>query len=348
MKIIPSLEAKSTRRPRPRPIIIAHRGASADRPEHTLAAYREGIAQGADYIEPDLVMTRDGVLVARHENEIGGTTDVAARAEFADRRTDKMIDGQKFSGWFVEDFTLAELKTLRARERLPRLRDDNTRYDGQFDIPTFDEILALANAESARLGRRIGVYPETKHPTYHRRIGLPQEATLLAQLNAAGFSSAADPVFIQSFEVGNLQALRKQTSIRLIQLIDAQGCPADTTTRYADMLTADGLKAIARYADGIGAAKHLLIRVVGEGAGTPEPTGVIAAAHRAGLLVHGWTFRPESEFLLRPFAGGRASEWGDGPGEAQLFIGAGIDGLFADHPADVSRAMALELGGNSR
>jgi glycerophosphoryl diester phosphodiesterase len=204
-----------------KPIVIAHRGASGLRPEHTLGAYELAIDQGADFIEPDLVPTRDGVLVARHENNIADTTDVAAHPEFARRKATKTIDGQPQTGWFTEDFTLAELKTLRAKERLPKLRPGNTAYDGQFQVPTLDEVIALAKR------RGVGIYPETKHPSYFRSIGLPLEDRLLAALRTAGWDSAHAPVFIQSFEVANLKALRPRTGVRLIQLMDAAGAPAD-------------------------------------------------------------------------------------------------------------------------
>jgi glycerophosphoryl diester phosphodiesterase len=275
-----------------RPIIIGHRGASADRPEHTLAAYSEAIAQGADFIEPDLVMTSDGVLVARHENEISSTTDVGTRPEFANRRTAKVIDGTSYTGWFVEDFTFAELKTLRAMERIPDLRPQNVQYSGQFEVPSFAEIIALAKVESQRLGRPIGLYPETKHPSYHHRLGLPQEKRLVQMLHQAGFSNAQDPVFIQSFEIGNLRELRSLTKLKLIQLVAADGVAEGSSISYADMMTAAGLQQIATYAHGIGAPKQSLAQVSGDGQQALTPTPLIKAAHDAGLLVHGWTFRP--------------------------------------------------------
>ena len=202
-----------------RPIVIGHRGASGERPEHTLASYTQAIADGADFIEPDLVPTKDGVLVARHENEISGTTDVAQHPEFAARKATKTIDGVAETGWFTEDFTLAELKTLRARERLPQLRPDNALFDGKFEVPTFAEIITLVQSETKRTGRTIGIYPETKHPSYFAGIGLPLEVRLVTQLKAAGFSRRSDPIFIQSFEVDNLKAIRTLTDLSLIQLI---------------------------------------------------------------------------------------------------------------------------------
>lgn len=322
-----------------KPIIIAHRGASGERPEHTLAAYSLAIEQGADFIEPDLVLTKDGVLVARHENEISETTDVANRPEFASRKTTKTIDGQKYSGWFTEDFTLAELKTLRAKERLPLLRKANMAYDGQLEIPTFEEIIQLAQAEEKKRGRRIGLYPETKHPSYFAQIGLPHEAPLLALLNRYGYVQKADPVFIQSFEVGNLKALRPQTRLRLIQLIDAEGGPADIAAmRYADMITADGLKQVAAYADGIGPNKALIIPrdLLGN---LGKPTSLVADAHAAGLAVHPWTFRRENFFLpLGQKSGLNPAGTGDLVAEIRAFIAAGVDGLFSDNVSEAVSA----------
>ena len=309
-----------------KPIIIAHRGASGLRPEHTLAAYDLAIEQGADFIEPDLVPTKDDVLVARHENEIGGTTDVAAHPEFAARRTTKRIDGQDVTGWFTEDFTLAELRTLRARERLPQLRPGNTAYDGRFAIPTLAEIIALAKRRSAETGRTIGIYPETKHPTYFAAIGHPTDGLLVAQLHAAGWDGATAPVFIQSFEVENLRRLHGLTRIRLIQLLAATGAPADSAaSSYAQMTTPAGLKAIARYAHGIGPDKAMLW-----GGGAPTP--LVADAHAAGLAVHPWTYRAEEPFLPVAYRGRRGH---DGVrAEMRAGIGQRIDGFFTDFPAD--------------
>ncbi|NJS13758.1 MAG: glycerophosphodiester phosphodiesterase [Sphingopyxis sp.] len=314
------------------PIIIAHRGASGERPEHTLAAYELAIAQGADYIEPDLVLTKDGVLVARHENEISETTNVADHPEFAGRKATKIIDGESFTGWFTEDFTLAELRTLRARERLPQLRSANSGYDGLYTVPTFEEILQLAKAVEAQTGRRIGVYPETKHPTYFIGIGLPHEAPLLAALERFGYREKSDPLFIQSFEVGNLIALRGKTRLRLIQLIaDAGGPPDRPKESYAAMVTPQGLAAIARYADGVGVAKAMVIPRDNEGR-LAQPTSLVADAKKVGLDVHVWTFRRENYFLPAEHRVGvdpRAA--GDLPSEVQAFIAAGIDGLFSDN-----------------
>lgn len=312
--------------PPPKPIVIAHRGASGLRPEHTLAAYELAIEQGADFIEPDLVPTKDDVLVARHENEIGGTTDVAQHPEFAARRATRTIDGESITGWFVEDFTLAELKTLRARERLPQLRAANTAYDGRFEIPALAEIVALAKRRSAETGRTIGIYPETKHPTYFASIGHPTDALLVAQLRAAGWDRADAPVFIQSFEVANLRRLHGMTKVRLIQLLAATGGPADgAAPSYAAMMTPAGLAAVARYAYGIGPDKAMLW--TGD-----RPSALVAAAHAAGLRVHPWTYRAEAMFLPARFHGQ--------PGhvgvraEIRAALGQRIDGFFTDFPLD--------------
>jgi glycerophosphoryl diester phosphodiesterase len=320
-------------------IIIAHRGASGERPEHTLASYRLAIEQGADYIEPDLVLTKDGILVARHENEISETTNVADKAEFADRKTTKTIDGQKMTGWFAEDFTLAELKTLRAKERLPQLRKANMAYDGQFEIPTFDEILALAKAQSAATGRTIGVYPETKHPSYFTAIGLPHAGPLLAALTKFGHVEKSAPVFIQSFEVENLKALRPKTKLRLIQLMDEKGSPPDRSDlTYPQMASAQGLKIVATYADGIGPNKALIIpRTLLGNLG--DPTTLVADAHKVGLAVHPWTFRRENYFLpLAQKSGIDPRGHGDLNAEIKAYLATGIDGIFSDNVTEAVAA----------
>ncbi|NCN85488.1 MAG: glycerophosphodiester phosphodiesterase [Sphingomonadales bacterium] len=315
------------------PIIIAHRGASGERPEHTLAAYALAVEQGADFIEPDLVLTKDGILVARHENDISETTDVADKPEFADRKTVKMIDGQRHEGWFTEDFTLAELKTLRAKERLPQLRAANATYDGRFEIPTFEEILQLLQRREQQRGKRIGVYPETKHPSYFKALGLDHDEPLLKLLKQYGYGGKDDPVFIQSFEVGNLQALNKKTEIRLVQLVASEAGPPDIDGQtYAAIITADGLKKIVSYADGIGPSKDLVIdrNLLGQ---QKEPSGLVAAAHKAGLVVHPWTFRRENYFLPTDFKSGiDPREPGDLAGEVRAYVAAGVDGLFSDNP----------------
>jgi glycerophosphoryl diester phosphodiesterase len=321
------------------PLVIAHRGASGLRPEHTLASYRLAIEQGADYVEADLVMTRDHVLVARHENEIGGTTDVADHPEFAKRRTTKTVDGQVLTGWFVEDFTLAELKTLRARERLPALRPANLRFADQA-IPTLQDYLDLIRGEEKRRGRRIGIYLETKHPTYFRAIGLPLEEALVATLARNGYTRRTDPAFIESFEVDNLRRLRQQTKLRLVQLIDEEGGPADhAAPSYAAMLTLAGLRTIRTYADAIGPAKSAIVPRAKDGSSL-APTRLVADAHRAKLLVHPWTFRSENEFLPRELRrGSDPATHGDAAAEYRTFIATGVDGLFSDYPGEAVAAV---------
>ncbi|PKP97963.1 MAG: glycerophosphodiester phosphodiesterase [Alphaproteobacteria bacterium HGW-Alphaproteobacteria-13] len=326
------------------PIVIAHRGASGERPEHTLASYRLAIEQGADFIEPDLVLTKDGVLVARHENEISDTTDVAARPEFAARKITKTIDGRRVTGWFTEDFTLAELKTLRARERLPLLR--GTAHDGRYEIPTFEEILALLATVNRDRATPVGVYPETKHPAYFAAIGLPHEGPLLALLDAHGYRGRAAPVFIQSFETGNLKAIRAKSDLPLIQLMDAEGGPADDPGQsYAAMATAEGLKTVAAYADGIGPNKTMVIPR-GPLGGLGEPTMLVRDAHVAGLKVHPWTFRRENHFLpLADKRGISPAGHGDLAGEIGAYLRTGIDGLFSDNPREAVPAVkALSRG----
>lgn len=331
----------------PQVSVYAHRGASALLPEHTLAAYAQAISDGADYIEPDLVMTRDGVLVARHENEIGTTTDVATHAEFADRRTTKLIDGQKVEGWFSEDFTLAELKTLYARERLPGLR--GTAFDSQFRIATLDEIIAFLVQQAARVDRGIGLAPEIKHGSYFRGIGLPMEERLLATLRADSYTNVA-PILIQSFETANLRALRGQlgndSNIRLLQLIGAADArPADIaltggTLTYAQMTTPAGLRDVAGYADAIGAEKRTLLPLDAQGR-LAAPTALIADAHAAGLQVVAYSFRPENPFLppaLRQGADNARNPDGS-VAEMRAYLQAGIDAFFTDDPALGRRAV---------
>ena len=294
-------------------LIIAHRGASGHRPEHTIESYTVGIAMGADYIEPDLVSTKDGVLIARHENEIGGTTDVAEK--FPDRKTTRTIDGQSITGWFTEDFTLAEIKTLRAKERLPFRSHDR---DGLYPIPTFDEVVALADAKSRETGRPIGVYPETKHPTYFRSIGLPLEPPMLETLARHGKHDSTAAVFIQSFEPANLQLLRPQTTLRLVLLLEAK---ADVSpARLAEIRT---------FADGIGPNTRLIVPANADGTLGP-PTTLVADAHRAGLVVHVWTLRNEPAFLSPSYGGDPLREY-------RQFAELGVDGIFGDFP-DVAAA----------
>jgi glycerophosphoryl diester phosphodiesterase len=316
------------------PIVIAHRGASGERPEHTIASYALAIEQGADFIEPDLVMTKDGVLVARHENEISGTTDVAGHPEFAARKASKIIDGETITGWFTEDFTLAELRTLRAKERLPMLRPANAAYDGQFDIPTFQDVIDLAKA------RGVGIYPETKHPSYFRSIGLALEGPLIAQLERSGYREKSDPVFIQSFELENLKELRGLTKLRLIFLMDAKGGPADGSGRsYAELATPAELAEIAKTADGIGVAKDMVVPR-GPLGGSKPPTTLVQDGHNAGLAVHVWTFRAENYFLpLELRKGVNPRGHGDLAEELRQFSALGIDGAFSDFPGIAAQTL---------
>ncbi len=348
------------------PVVIAHRGASGYVPEHTLAAYFLALQVGADFIEPDLVMTRDGVLVARHENEISATTDVAQQPRFAARRTRRSIDGTETHGWFTEDFTLAELKSLRVRERIPQLRPANARFDGQFEIATLEEILALVQAVEAQRARRaallglpaparIGVYPETKHPSHFAARGLAMEAPLVATLARFGYEGAAAPVWLQSFEVGNLVALAGMTQLKRVQLIEDTGAPYDRVLAgdpgtYAELITPAGLTGIARYAQAIGPPKALVIaRGADETLGAP--TALVAAAHAAGLQLHPWTFRAENHFLPREFRrGADPAAHGDLAGEIGAYLGAGIDGFFTDQPeiGVAARDAFRESGGGAR
>lgn len=322
-------------------IVIAHRGASALRPEHTLAAYAKAIEDGADWIEPDLVSTRDGVLVARHENEISGTTDVAQRPEFAARKAVKRIDGERVEGWFTEDFTLAELKTLRARERLPALR--STAYDGQYEVPTFAEVVALAATESAARGRTIGLAPELKHPTYFAAAGLALEPKLLAALAAHPHTRSA-PVLVQSFETRNLRELRtalpRGGNVKLLQLLGAPGeqpydaVAAGSATTYRDLMRADGLRDVAAYADAIG--PHFGLLDPQRDAQGRHRSALVDSAHATGLQVIVYTFRPENEFLPGPYRGAGDNAARHDAGAIRLIrdaLGLGIDGFFTDDSA---------------
>ena len=341
-------------------IVIGHRGASGYAPEHTLASYALAIEMGADYIEPDLVITKDGVLVARHEPFINETTDVADHPEFASHKQKKTIDGVEYDGWFAEDFTLAELKTLRARERLPALRTANTRFDGFFEIPTFYEVIDLARSADARFEldaqrtgettrRCLGIYPETKHPSYFKSIGLPLEGPLLKALRTLPdlteprkgskkeSKKESKKVFIQSFEVSNLKELSGKTKLPLIQLIDASGKPYDFVLSgdkrtYADLVTPAGLAEIATYADGVGVNKTLMIPHNPDDS-LGESTGLVTDAHAAGLIVHGWTFRAENNFLPSDFdIGSDPAGFGNLDGEIDAYLKLGMDGFFTDQP----------------
>ncbi len=318
-------------------LVIGHRGASGYRPEHTLASYELAARMGADYIEPDVVSTSDGVLVTRHENEISGTTDVADRPEFADRQKTKTIDGVERTGWFTEDYTLAELRTLRAVERLPEVREENTLYDGLYAVPTVDEFLELRAELSRELRREIGAYVETKHPTYFDGIGLSMEEPLVEDLREAHLAHRHAPVFLQSFETANLRDLDTMVDVPLVQLLSATGAPYDLVAAgdprtYADLVTAEGLAAVGEYADGVGPDKNLVIPRLPDGR-LGEPSALVEDAHAVDLLVHPYTFRNENSFLptdLRegddPAAYGRAID------EQLRFLEAGVDGLFTDNP----------------
>jgi glycerophosphoryl diester phosphodiesterase len=327
------------------PTIYGHRGASGYRPEHTAGSYRLAARMGADYIEPDLVSTKDGVLVARHEPAIGGTTDVADHPEFADRQTTKVIDGVEYADeWFTEDFTLAELKTLRAKERLPAVRPHNTLYDGRYEIPTFQEVIELRDRLSKELGRKVGLIPELKHSTYFRSIGLPLEEKLVKQLRANKLDGRRAKVTVQSFEVANLMALdRKLPGVPLVQLYGAKATkPGDVLAEggdltYADMATPAGLRAVARYADIVGPSKDYIVPRDAAGASLP-PTTFVDDAHRAGLDVVPYTFRNENQFLpLELRKGTDPNAYGNAFAEYEQFFALGVDGLFSDNP-DTAKA----------
>ncbi|MCK9901998.1 glycerophosphodiester phosphodiesterase [Parafrankia colletiae] len=333
-----------------RTLVIGHRGASGYRPEHTLASYELAARMGADFVEPDLVVTKDGHLVCRHEPEIGGTTDVADRAEFATRRVTKQLDGVAVTGWFTEDFTLAELKKLRAKERLPAVRQENTLYDGRYEIPTLIEVLELRRRLSAELGREIGVYPETKHPTYFQQAGLALEQRLLDVLNRNGLNTRTAPVFVQSFETKNLGDLRRRgLRTNAVQLLSSAGAPYDLTAAgdprtYADLITPAGLKGIAAYANGVGPEKVQVIPVGADGK-LAAPTALVRDAHAAGLLVHPYTFRAENQFLPPDLRRGTVtSDYGRAIDEQVAYLRAGIDGVFTDNP-DIGVVARSEVAG---
>ena len=333
----------------PAPIVIAHRGVPGERLEHTRPSYLLAIEQGADYIEPDVVSTKDGVLVVRHENEIGGTTDVADRPEFRDRKVSKFVDGVPHTGWFTEDFTLEEIKTLRVRERLPALRPQNIPLAGVEKILTFDEVLNIAEDASAGRDEPIGVYVETKHPTYFAGIGHDLNDMLVANLERRRVNHEGAKIIIQSMETGNLRRLRDRTPLPLIQLMDRQGAPYDLIEArdrrtYADLMAPRELATIATYADGIGPNKSQVIardkkyRLAGQ-------TALVRDAHDAGLMVHIWTMRNENNFLptnLR--TGNDKAAHGDAVGEYLAFFDAGVDGVFSDFTQTAVLARSSVVG----
>ncbi|NUF30393.1 glycerophosphodiester phosphodiesterase [Acinetobacter oleivorans] len=332
----------------PKILVIGHRGASALRPEHTLASYQKAIDDGADFIEPDLVSTKDGVLVTRHENEIGGTTNVSTLTQFADRKTTKNIDGKDLTGWFTEDFTLNELQQLKARERIPEFRPANTAYNDLYPVPTLEQVIELAEANYKKTGKIIGLYIETKHPTYFKNHNLAMEDTLLKTLAKYEYTRDIAPVYLQSFEVQNLKDLKRELDLhktlkhaQIIQLYDAKTSqPADfvesgETKTYADLATAQGLKDVAKYANGVGPSKGYILNFNDNG--SVQTTSFISDAHAAGLKVHPYTFRPENNFLPTPL---KCSQ--DKPAERcptgalkefEAYFKAGVDGIFTDDPA---------------
>jgi glycerophosphoryl diester phosphodiesterase len=356
---VPTLDGKA-------PLVVGHRGASGYLPEHTIEAYKLAIEQGADFIEPDLVATKDGVLIARHEPMLGGTTDVATKPEFASRKTTRKVDGVDTNDWFAGDFTLAEIRTLRAKQAMA---DRDQSHNGKYAIPTLQEVIDLAKAESTRTGRTIGIYPETKHPIFHAAIGLALEDRLLDVLKAAGWTEKSSPVIIQSFETANLKYLRTKTQLRLVQLVDADDVDKDggivlaapfdkpydfvvtgDKRTFKDLVTAEGLKEIRTYADGVGPWKPYILagkQMIGTD-GKPEdlnkdgkideqdrvliaPTNVVRDAHAAGLFVHTWTFRSEPRRLASSFKGDPAAEY-------KAFFDLGVDGLFSDFPDHAVKA----------
>lgn len=327
-----------------RPIVIAHRGASAHVPEHTLASYALAVLQGADYIEPDLVLTGDGALIARHDNRLDLSTDVAMRPEFASRNCTRQVDGASITGWFSEDFTLGEIRRLRAVERISQLRPGNARQDGLYGIPTLGDIIRLARALEGALGRPVGLYPEAKHPSHFAAHGLHIAATLVNTLHSAGYHGREAPVFVQCFEPATLRGLRELTDLPLVQLLDATGAPADAPDGpdYAAMATPAGLKEIASYAHAVGPAKELLIPLDAAGAlDVAAATTFVADAHTCGLAVHPWTFRPENAFLPSNLRQGvDPAEYGDYAAELRAFMALGSDGFFADAPGLAAAVLA--------
>lgn len=320
------------------PAVVAHRGASGYVPEHTLEAYRTAVRMGVDDIELDLVITRDGVLVARHESDITRTTDVAAHPEFADRRTTRVVDGEERTGWFVEDFTVAELKTLTARERWPKLRPESARHDRRYGIPTFTEVLAMVHAESVRCGRGVGVMAELKHAAHYDALGLPLGVPLLANLRQHGLDHPRSRVTVMSFETAVLRRLAPRTRVSVVQLLGKPAKrPADLAasgdaTTYADLASPEGLALVDTYADGVGVHKSLVLPRDGAGR-LGEPTGLVRNAHKRWLTVHVWTLRRENRWLSTDHrVGDDPAGHGDMAGEVRAFLAAGVDGVICDQP----------------
>ncbi|MFF7652359.1 glycerophosphodiester phosphodiesterase [Streptomyces sp. NPDC007983] len=322
----------------PVPTVIGHRGASGYRPEHTLGSYQLALDMGADIVEQDLVPTKDGHLVCRHENDITATTDVSAHPEFADRKTTKTVDGTKLTGWFTEDFTLAELKTLRAKERIPGNRQRNTLYDGRWEVPTFEEVLQWAEREGRKRGRRVWLYVETKHPTYFRGIGLGLEERVAKLLRKYGRHKKDAALFLQSFEPSSIQRLRKLVATPAVVLLSTINSrpwdfvEANDPRTVADLVKPEGLKWIASYAQGIGPDLSVIIPRTADGKlGTP--TSVVKDAHAAGLVLHPYTMRNENTFLPADFRrGSDPNAYGDAFGAFKAYFGTGIDGIFSDNP----------------
>ncbi|MER5970941.1 glycerophosphodiester phosphodiesterase [Streptomyces sp. NPDC002055] len=321
----------------PVPTVIGHRGASGYRPEHTLGSYQLALDMGADIIEQDLVPTKDGHLVCRHENDITATTDVADHPEFASRKATKKVDGKSLTGWFTEDFTLAELKTLRAKERIPKTRQHNTLYDGRWAVPTFQEVLRWADEQGRRRGRPVWLYVETKHPTYFRKLGLGLEERLVKLLRAHGRHRKDSPTFLQSFEPSSIQRLRKMVSTPSIVLLDAADTrpydfvEAGDPRTVADLVKPEGLKWMAGFTDGIGPWLNLIIPQDAKG-NLGKETTLVKDAHAAGLLLHPYTMRNENSFLPADFRRGTdPNAYGDAFGAFKRYFETGIDGIFSDN-----------------
>ena len=344
----------------PKIIVVGHRGASALRPEHTLASYQKAIDDGADFIEPDLVSTKDGVLVARHENEIGGTTNVSVLSQFADRKKTKIIDGTSLTGWFTEDFTLSELNQIKARERIPALRPDNVQYNDQFNIPTLEQIIELAENNYKKTGKVVGLYIETKHPTYFQKQNLSLEDPILKTLAKYQYTRDIAPIYLQSFEVNNLKYFKDQLTLhktlkyaKIIQLYDEKALsPADFVaqgikTTYGDMATAQGLTDVAKYANGVGPWKPYIFNET-----YTAPSDFVKNAHTVNLKVHPYTFRPENNFLANNLKCSTATTDASKRCEAgankeyEMYFKAGVDGVFTDDPGLGRKAVDAYLKAN--